>query len=81
MICHGSISDICDRQTINTFGLTEEQFYSLPFEYQRALILGHIDMVCKKDKKKEANQNLDSNNPSIDMMIKKKILSIFKKNK
>ena len=34
MIMHGGISEVFTRKDINSYGLTEEQFYSLPYEYE-----------------------------------------------
>ena len=75
MISHGGISEICDRITINSLGLSQEQFYSLPYEYQKALILGHIDMVYRKE------ENMSKTSESQNVAVKKKLLEFFKRNK
>lgn len=73
MISHGGLTEICNDRTINSLGLSKEQFLRLPYEFQRALILGHIHM----------SQNQRTENATINQNIneKKKILLLFKKNR
>ena len=77
MITQGG-QEIFTSKIINTYGLSEEQFYSLPYEYQRALILGHLERVNKK-KKDNLRKLLALKQYIIEEDVKKKILSIFKK--
>ena len=75
MILHDGLTEVCDRKVIDLLGLSEEQFYSLPYKYQRALIWCYVESVCKPDR--VIPELLKSQNAA----VKKKILSIFNKNK
>ena len=86
--------DISNRKMISAYGISMSDFLSLPKEFQDALILHHWQVLRKNDSKlKKSRENniygflsvlekrkqLDDKISSI--VEKKKILSIFKKNK
>ncbi len=79
MITHGGISELFDHKIMNTYGFTKEQFYSLPYEYQRALILGHLEMVDKQKEKDNSKKRRALKQYEFEENVKKKVLSIFKK--
>lgn len=86
--------DISNRKMISAYGISMKDFLSLPEEFQNALIFHHWQILRKNENqlRDKANNNTyvsmsdAENKKQLDdkissVAVKKKILSIFKKNK
>ncbi len=76
MISNNNIPGFNISDTIKTLGISEEQFFSLSFACQKALCIGYLKIMEKKD------NNMKSKlitNLKTDELTKKKVLTIFKR--
>ena len=81
MIIHGGESEILNNNRLRDFGLTEESFFSLPYEYQKAIInagFDRLDIIKQRDnaKKRRALKQYE-----FEEKAKEKVLVLLKRNK
>ena len=80
MITRGGMSGIVYYKEIRKFGLSEDVFYSLPLEYQKAIILAGLGLNNEEQleiiQKKKALKRF-----AFEEKFKDKVLVLFKKNK
>ena len=81
MITHGGPQEIWCHDRIRELGLTEEYFYSLPYEYQRALMMASFDTFDKEKKLNDLRKRMALKQYNFEEKVKEKVLTIFKKNK
>ena len=80
MIIHGGISELYIRNTINALGINEDKFFSLPREYQQALIMGEIEREqAEKDKINNYRKKLALKRYEFEEKAKEKVLTLLKK--
>ena len=86
MINRGGMSDIVYYRQLRNLGLSEEYFFSLPYECQRAIIMaGYNEKEDRKQKinniqkKVELNQYLFEE--KVKEKVKEKVLTLLKKKK
>ena len=77
MITHGELYEVSNRDRIRSLGFTENSFYSLPYEFQKALIL------CGLERKKliELRKIIALRQYIFEENVKGKVLRLLKKNK
>ena len=80
MISHGIMPEIEYYRRLKSIGISEEYFYSLPFELQKAIIMAGVSDDCTKNKiefrKKMALKQYD-----FEEKTKEKVLMLLKKRK
>ena len=77
MITHGELYEVSNRDRIRSLGFTENSFYSLPYEFQKALI------SCGLERKKliELRKIIALRQYIFEENVKGKVLRLLKKNK
>ena len=80
MITRGGMSDIVYYKRIRELGMSEEYFFSLPLECQRAILMAGYskDNIAKKD---NFQKKIVLRQSSFEEIVKEKVLSLFKKRK
>lgn len=79
MITHGGESEMIYYRRLQCLGISEEYFYSLPYEYQKAIIMAGFDRIEKEKKKDDDKKRRALTQYELEENVKKKVLSIFKK--
>ena len=79
MIVHGGVSEMYTNERLKELGLSEECFFSLPYEYQRALLNSGLDAVNKD--KENARKKIALAQYDLEEKVKEKVLVLFKRKK
>ena len=80
MITRGGMSEIMYYKEIRKLGINEDVFFSLPLEYQRAIIMAGFDSNNKEEKEK-IQKKIALKRFLFEEKVKDKMLVLFKKNK
>ena len=82
MITRGGMSDIAYYRKLREVGLSEEDFFSLPYECQKAIIMaGDNERSENKKKRENFQKRMALKQYDFEEKVKVKILKFFKKNK
>ena len=79
MITHGGISEIVYYKNLKKLGLSEEYFFALPYECQRAILMAGLESNNKK--KGELQKEIALKQYEFEEKAKEKVLRLIKKNK
>ena len=77
MIMHDGMSEILNYRKIREVGLTEEYFFDLPYEYQKAILMAGLETQNKNDLQKRIA--LEQYN--LEEKVKEKVLKLLKRKK
>ena len=58
MIVYGGVSDIFVRERLRCVNLSEEYFFSLPYEYQKAILNAGLERIAKEKQKENEKKIL-----------------------
>ena len=81
MITHGGSSDIWYYRKRKEMDILEEYFYSLPKEYQEAMIRGEFTKIDRKKQIDNFRKRIALKQYDFEEKVKEKVLSLLKKNK
>ena len=68
-----------DTLILKTLGITEEEFYSLPMEYQQVFLMYSWHLRRSHDEFDNFKTIILKNNDNIGNKVKRKVLSVLKK--
>ena len=81
MIIHGGVSEMYTNERLRELGISEECFFSLPYEYQRALLNSGLDTIEKEKQKENARKKMALAQYDLEEKVKEKVLVLFKRKK
>ena len=80
MITYWGMSEVYCYDKLKYLGLSEEHFYALPYECQRAILMAGLDIEEKK-KREMFQKKIALKQYEFEDKTKEKILKLIKKNK
>ena len=80
MISHNKLSEILGENVIKSLGYSEEYFFSLPLECQKALIMSRFEANRIKQKE-DVRKRMALKQYDWEEKVKEKVLSMIKKSK
>lgn len=80
MIIHDGTHEIFNYREIRNMGLSEEYFFSLPYECQKAILMAGMDAAYNRKENRENSQKRRAlKQYEFEEKIKEKVLTLFKK--
>lgn len=79
MIVHGSETEILNNNRLRDFGLSEEGFFSLPREYQIAILNAGFDRLEKIKQRENAKKRRALRQYEFEEKTKEKVLVLLKR--
>lgn len=82
MITRGGMSDIIYYKKLRSMGLSEEYFFSLPFDIQNAILMAGNDDEYEASKKREDNRKRNAlKQYEFEEKLKEKVKTFLKRKK
>ena len=79
MIGYDGMQEFLNCKKLKDFGISQECFFSLPYEYQKAIIMAGTEAIAKEKKRDEIRKKMALQQYNFEEKVKEKVLTLFKK--
>lgn len=79
MIVYGGVSDIFVRERLRCVNLSEEYFFSLPYEYQKAILNAGLERIAKEKQKENGKKRMVLKQYEFETKTKEKVKVLLKR--